>query len=93
MLNSLADLSATLLSEVASWDPATLNALPVQKGASVVLPDEPSTLALALVGIGIVTAYAGLQRWRRPQQPLRKLAGDFGDSKKHTQEQRKRGAA
>ena len=93
MLNSIADLSAMLLSEIAPWDPASLNPLPVQQGTSVFLPDEPSTLALALIGIGIMTAYAGLQRWRRPQQPLVKLSGDFGGNKKHAKEQRKRGAA
>ena len=94
MLNSLVDLSATLLSEIAPWDPASLNPLPSQQGPSVFLPDEPSTFALALIGIGIMIAYAALQRWRRPQQPLVKLSGDFGgNKKKHTKEQRKRGAA
>lgn len=93
MLNSIIALFATLISEASSWDPASLNAVPVRSNAPALLPEEPSTLVLALIGIGIVGAYVGLQRWRRPQGPATRATGTPASGAQPATDQPRRGAA
>jgi hypothetical protein len=67
MWNSIVALLLGLFAEVAPWDPASLNPMPVRISRPAALPAEPSTLVLALIGLGIFATYAGIQRWRRVQ--------------------------
>ena len=90
MWNAIVCLLLELFTEAAPWDPATLNpppAIPIQHAA---LPAEPSTLMLALIGIGIFAVFAGVQRWRRVQPPTRVNAPRTHEA---APEPRKRGAA
>jgi len=90
MWNELIALLLGLFAEVAPWDPASLNPLPVRVSQPAVLPAEPSTLLLAVIGIGIFAAYAGVRRWRR-SQPTKKASAPI--SSESVPEPRKRGAA
>ncbi len=93
MLSSIISLSTTLFPDGSTWDPALVNASPVQATGPAILPNEPTSLALALVGIGIVVAYAGLQRWRRPQPTATNAAGAPKTSRQLSADRLKRGAA
>ena len=90
MWNALFTMLLGLFAEVPPWDPASLQTSPVPVSHPAVLPAEPSTLVLALIGIGIFAAYAGVQRWRRVQ-PTK--AANASAETESVPEPRKRGAA
>jgi hypothetical protein len=92
MLNSIMLLLAALVSESASWDPASVHAAPLQAPTTAGLPQEPSTLVLALIGIGILGGYAAVQRWRRPRLPAAQ-ADTLVSSRRSSSEEIRRGAA
>jgi hypothetical protein len=89
MWNTIVCLLIGLFAEVAPWNPVSLNAPPVPRARPVAIPAEPSTLVLALIGIGILAAYAGVQRWRRTPTETESVshAGEVAP------EPRRRGAA
>jgi hypothetical protein len=84
---------ATLFAEMPHWDPASVDAIWLRSAGSGKLPEEPSALVLALIGIGILGAYAGLHRWRRPQQTASKSSGRPASGETSTTDRPKRGAA
>jgi hypothetical protein len=57
------------------------------------LPDEPTTLALGLVGVGIIGVYAGLKRWARRSASRATVAGGVRELRPGQSTERKRGAA
>lgn len=93
MLNSLIALSTLLISEASSWDPASLNIVPTHAKNPLMVPEEPATLTLALIGIGILGAYAGIQRMLRPRRELADVSRPFASSSEFAVERRTRGAA
>jgi hypothetical protein len=93
MPKSLIPLSDGSFVEGASLDPAAINAVPVPPKGPAILPEEPSTLALGFVGIGIVAVYAGLKRWRRPSQPSLRESARTSAHKNVANSPPKRGAA
>jgi hypothetical protein len=68
MLNSFANFVDTFAAAAAPWDPASLNPVPVVVPNPLMTPEEPSALALTIIGLGIVCLYAGVKRWRRRQE-------------------------
>jgi len=90
MWNSIFALLLGLFAEVAPWDPASLNPMPVRVSRQASLPAEPSTFVLALIGVAIFALFAGVQRWRRAQSM--KSAGEL-PTRKSASEPRKRDAA
>jgi hypothetical protein len=93
MLNLFRNLSSALLFEATSWDPASANAMPVRASSPEMLPDEPSTLVLAMIGIGIMGVYVSLKRWRRPQELSAGTSDTPRSRNRVTPEHPKRGAA
>jgi hypothetical protein len=90
MWNTIVCLLIGLFAEVARWDPALLNPPPVPRARPVTMPAEPSTLVLALIGAGMLVAFAGIQRWRRGQLTKTTSAPQLQEV---APESRKRGAA
>ena len=82
MLNALIAFSAVLVSEAGSWDPAPFMAGPTHTSSPLFVPDEPRTLVLALIGIGIIGVYAGMQRWLRPGRGATKMSQPYTTSKR-----------
>ena len=93
MLNALIALSAVLISETSSWDPAAVNAVPIRASNPLFTPEEPTALVLALIGIGIIGAYVGVQRWLRPRRESTGASWPSAPAKGIAAEQRTRGAA
>ena len=57
MMNLIVASTAALISEAASWDPASLNVVNPPAGHPVFIPGEPATLTLAIIGAGILCIY------------------------------------
>lgn len=93
MTNSLIPLADGSFTYGSPLDAAAVNAVPLPPQGPTTLPEEPSTLALGFVGIGIVAVYAGLQRWRRPSQPAARHTRAASPRKQTRIEPPKRGAA
>jgi hypothetical protein len=89
MWNTIVCLLIGLFAEVAPWDPALLNPPPVPRARPVAIPAEPSTLVLALIGVGFFAAYVGVQRWRRASTETESVS-HAGEA---VAEPRRRGAA
>ena len=90
MWNTIVCLLIGLFAEVAPWDPAAFNPPPAPRATPVTMPAEPSTLVLALIGAGMLVAFAGVQRWRRVQPTKTTGAAQLRDA---APEPRRRGAA
>jgi hypothetical protein len=71
MLNLLPLLFAEVMSEAASWDPASLNVITLPARDPLFTPAEPTTLTLAVLGIGLIGVYSYV---RKIQQYKRKVA-------------------
>jgi hypothetical protein len=67
MLNSLFVLADVLGNLPGSFDVASFTIVPTQSTNPLMTPEEPSTLALAIVGAGLIAAYAIIGRLRRSQ--------------------------
>jgi hypothetical protein len=93
MSKSLIPLFDGSFVEGAPLEPAAINAVPVPPKGATTLPEEPSTLALGFIGIGILAAYAGVQRWRRPTQQTLRIPEKRSAEKKGAAQPPKRGAA
>ena len=70
MLHALITASTSLISNASILDPSLILARSTHAVTPLALPDEPTTLSLALVGIGLIGAYAGLRRLRRADRPV-----------------------
>jgi hypothetical protein len=91
MLNALITLATTGISEATSFDIAGFNAVHHHAVNPLMMPEEPTTLTLALIGAGLLAGYAVINRVRRQQQPV---IAAFPTAKTPTSPQRsKRGAA
>ena len=73
MLSLLVAYSTTVISEAASWDPASLLVGPPPVGPPLYIPTEPPTLVLAIIGLGLFAVYGSL---RKTQQYKRRLAAE-----------------
>jgi len=66
--------SAPLVDVVLSNGPAWLSNVvvdaPLQTAQKFITPEEPSTLALAMVGISAVSLYAAVKGWRTSRRSL-----------------------
>ena len=89
MLNALLTLATVGVSEAGSFDIAGFNAVKQHAVNTLMTPEEPTTLALGLIGAGLIAGYAAIKRMRR-QQPAILV---FPTSERRTSQQRsKRGA-
>lgn len=68
MLATFANIAETLAATTTPWDAALLNPNPVVVPNSLLTPEEPTSLALAVSGIAILCVYSVMKRWRRPPQ-------------------------
>lgn len=64
MLEFASPLADVLLSNGPAWLSDVVVDAPLQTAQTFITPEEPSTLALAIVGIGAVTLYAAVNGWR-----------------------------
>ena len=92
MAKSLIVLHDLQFVEGQALEPAAVNAIPVEL-RPINLPAEPSSLALALSGIGILSFYAVVTRWRPQRASARKAVGVSSPEKSAPTEQPRRGAA
>jgi hypothetical protein len=92
MDKSIIVLSDMRFVEGRALDPASVNAVPIEPIGPPSLAAEPSSLALAFTGIGILGVYAVLKRWRPQRTSLRVLRAT-PQSKQIAAEDPKRGAA
>jgi hypothetical protein len=67
MFDDFYSLAEAMVPDSASWDPAPYMAGPTHASNPLFTPAEPRTLVLALIGIGIIGAYAAMQRWMRSE--------------------------
>jgi len=65
MLDSLPKFAELLLSNNAGLLPRITTASEMQAGSPRLTPQDPSTLALALVGMGTLVLYLAVSGWRR----------------------------
>ena len=65
MWNTIVCLLIGLFAEVAPLDPVLLKPAQAPRATPVTMPAEPSTFVLALIGAGMLIAFAAVQRWRR----------------------------
>ncbi len=91
MLNALITLATTGVSEAGSFDIAGFNIVHQHAANPLMTPEEPTTLALALIGAGLIAGYAVVQRVRRQQQPVIAAFPTLG--KQAPAAKQKRGAA
>jgi hypothetical protein len=91
MLNALAVLATAITSDASSFDPAGFLIVPTHADNPLMTPNEPSTMALALVGIGMIAVYALTQRIWRSQRAGATITAF--PSKPAVTDPRKRGAA
>jgi hypothetical protein len=63
MLDTMPPFVDVLLSNSESWLTKTIVDAPL-RAANSITPNEPSTLALAIVGIASLAVYAGVKGWR-----------------------------
>jgi hypothetical protein len=68
MLNSLFVLADVLGTLPGSFDVASFTVVPTHSTNPLMTPEEPSTLALAIIGSGLIAAYAIIGRLRRSQR-------------------------
>lgn len=93
MFNALVVLSAVVISEASSFDPAGFYVVPTRADNPLFTPEEPSTLVLAAIGIGIFGAYAATQRLWRSQRSVANPSRSTTSSRHEVTERLKRGAA
>jgi len=93
MFNALVVLTAVVISEASSFDPAGYYVVPTRATNPLPTPGEPSTLVLAAIGIGIIGAYAATQRLWRSRRPAANVPRLTTSSKREVAELPKRGAA
>ena len=67
MFDDFLSLAEAMVPDSAAWDPAPFIAVPTHASNPLFTPEEPRTLVLALIGVGIIGAYAGMQRWMRTE--------------------------
>lgn len=91
MLNALISLATAGVSEAGSFDIAGFNVVHQHAASSLMTPDEPSTLALAAVGAGLIAAYAVIKRIRRQEVPAATILSTSG--RQLAPQRSKRGAA
>jgi hypothetical protein len=91
MLNSLIVLAEVMGADTSSVDLAHLTVAPAHAVSAFMAPEEPSTLALAVIGGGLIAAYAIVGRWRRSRQPGA-IISKISNRPIHT-DRNKRGAA
>ncbi|HEX3598954.1 MAG TPA: hypothetical protein VHU84_02355 [Lacipirellulaceae bacterium] len=91
MLNALAMLATVVNSDASSFDPAGFLAVPTHVDNPLMTLNEPSTLALAAIGIGMIAVYAMTQRIWRSQRAGATITAF--PSKPTVTERPKRGAA
>ena len=63
MLNTLTLLADGIGSNAGNFDVQALTRIPHSVGITSSTPGEPSTLVLALLGAGMVVAFASVERW------------------------------
>jgi hypothetical protein len=76
MLDSLPQVANVLLSNGESWLSDGVRDAPLRAANAIVTPQEPTTLALALVGIGCVAIYLVATGWRLPRRNLTSVTDD-----------------
>jgi hypothetical protein len=91
MLNSLIMLADVMGTDSSSVNLAQLTVVPTHAANSFMTPEEPSTLALAVIGGGLIAAYGIVGRWRRSRQPAAVITKI--PSRPIQTDRRKRGAA
>jgi len=74
MLNALIGFASEFLSEASNFDPAGFLLAPKQANNPLMTPKEPTTLALAAVGIGVLAVYAVTRHRRRSERPAATLS-------------------
>lgn len=93
MAKSLIVLHDLQFTEGQAMEPSAFNAMPVEPTGPPILPAEPSSLELALTGIGILGIYAVVTRWRPKRSVHRKTVGTPPQEKTAPTGQPRRGAA
>ena len=78
MLISLSALAMVLLSEIASWLSDGLGDAPQQAGNTPITPRDPSTLTLALIGVGTIAIYVAA-KWRPSRSDVVRWTGRLSD--------------
>jgi len=72
MFNAIFSALLPLLSEIApdspTWNPDQYLERPTPASNPFFTPEEPRTLVLALIGVGVIVAFAGVQRWLRAER-------------------------
>jgi hypothetical protein len=91
MLNALITLATAGVSEAGSFDIAGFNVVHQHVANPLMTPEEPTTLALALIGAGLIAGYAAITRMRRQQLPAATILTTSG--RQIAPERPKRGAA
>jgi hypothetical protein len=74
MFDDFLSLAEAMVPDSAAWDPAFFIAGPTHARHPLFTPEEPRTLVLALIGIGIIGVYAGMQRWMRTESGAAKTS-------------------
>ncbi len=68
----------SLFSEIApdspTWNPAQYLERPTPASNPLFTPEEPRTLVLALIGVGVVVAFAGVSRWLRAERKVESVS-------------------
>ncbi|HEX4414554.1 MAG TPA: hypothetical protein VH107_13060 [Lacipirellulaceae bacterium] len=91
MLNALISLATAGISEAGSFDIAGFNVVHQHAANPLMTPEEPTTLALAAVGAGLIAAYAVVKRIQRQQVPAATILTTSG--RQIAPQRSKRGAA
>lgn len=84
MLFSLGSLAIMLLSASASEFSGGLGDVPLPSGNTPVTPQDPSTLGLALVGVGTIAIYLAA-RWRPSRRGAERSTGRLSDQSERGQ--------
>ena len=82
MLNALIFLSAVMVSEAGSWDPAPFNTIPTHASNPLFTPEEPTTLVLAIIGLGVIGASVGTMKLLRPRRGAAQVSPPRATSKR-----------
>jgi len=67
-MNVLLLLNSETGSDVSTLHPAQFLSQPIPPVDPLWTPQEPRTLVLALIGVGCIGAFAGIQRWIRAER-------------------------
>ena len=65
IFSALLSLFSEISPDSPTWNPAQYLERPTPASNPLFTPEEPRTLVLALIGVGIVVAFAGVSRWLR----------------------------